>query len=74
MATKVIDARGLQCPQPQLKLMTESFSMQKGDIIEVVADCPTFENDVRQWCQRKSKALLWIKDEEGGAKRCQVQV
>jgi tRNA 2-thiouridine synthesizing protein A len=73
MATKVIDARGLKCPQPQLKLLTESHSMKKGDIIEVVADCPTFETDVRQYCQRTKKALLWMRS-EGSAKRCQVQM
>jgi TusA-related sulfurtransferase len=73
MATKVIDARGLKCPQPQLKMLTESHSMAKGDIIEVVADCATFENDVRSWCQRTKRALLWIRN-EGTAKRCQVQL
>jgi len=73
MATKVIDARGLKCPQPQLKLLSESRSMTKGDIVEVVADCPTFEGDVRLWCQRTKKALLWMRN-EGAAKRCQIQV
>jgi tRNA 2-thiouridine synthesizing protein A len=73
MATRVIDARGLKCPQPQLKMLTEVQSMSKGDIVEVVADCPTFEADLRQWCQRTKKALLWIRN-EGAAKRCQVQV
>ena len=73
MTTKVIDARGLKCPQPQLKMLAESRSLSKGDIIEVVADCSTFEADVRQWCQRTKKALLWMRN-EGAAKRCQVQV
>jgi tRNA 2-thiouridine synthesizing protein A len=73
MAVKVIDARGLKCPQPQLKMLTESHSMQKGDILEVVADCATFEADVRGWCQRTKKALLWMRN-EGSAKRCQVQM
>ena len=73
MAKKVIDARGLKCPQPQLKMLTESHSMAKGDILEVVADCATFEADVRGWCQRTKRALLWIRN-EGAAKRCQVQL
>ena len=73
MAVKMIDARGLKCPQPQLKMLTESHSMKKGDILEVVADCATFEADVRAWCQRTKKALLWMRS-EGAAKRCQVQV
>jgi tRNA 2-thiouridine synthesizing protein A len=73
MATKVIDARGLKCPQPQLKMLSEIRSMNKGDIMEVVADCPTFETDVRQWCDRTKKALLYMRS-EGTSKRCQVRV
>jgi TusA-related sulfurtransferase len=73
MATKTIDARGLKCPQPQLKMVKESHSMAKGDILEVVADCATFEADVRSWCQRANKALLWIRA-DGTGKRCQVQI
>jgi len=38
-----------------------------------VADCSTFENDVKNWCRRNGKAFLWIKDEGDGVKRCQVQ-
>jgi TusA-related sulfurtransferase len=73
MTTKTIDARGLKCPQPQLKMLAESRSMSKGDIIEAIADCPTFETDVRSWCERTNRALLWMKT-EGAAKRCQVQI
>jgi tRNA 2-thiouridine synthesizing protein A len=70
---KTIDARGQKCPQPTLMLLTESMKLQKGDIIEMVADCDTFEKDVRQFCQIKKKALLLFKI-EGAAKRCQVQL
>jgi TusA-related sulfurtransferase len=73
MTTKTIDARGMKCPQPQLKMLSESRSMNKGDIIEVVADCSTFEDDVRKWCERTNRALLWMRA-EGAAKRCQVQL
>jgi len=73
MSIKVIDAKGLKCPQPQLQMLKESRSLAKGDILEVVADCGTFEADVRSWCQRANKALLWIRP-EGTAKRCQVKI
>ncbi len=72
MALQVLDARGLKCPQPTLKLTILAVKMAKGDTMEVVADCPTFEHDVRSWCSRSKKTLLWIK-EEGTAKRCQIQ-
>lgn len=72
MATQILDARGLKCPQPTLKLTVLAVKMAKGDIMEVLADCPTFEHDVRSWCARSKKTLLWIRDEDG-IKRCQIQ-
>lgn len=72
MAVQLLDARGLKCPQPTLKVTVMAVKMKTGDVLEVVADCPTFEKDVRDWCTRSKKALLWIK-EEGTAKKCQIQ-
>jgi tRNA 2-thiouridine synthesizing protein A len=48
-----------------------SVKMKPGDILEVVADCSTFEADVRAWCERAKKTLLWVKP-EGDAKRIQI--
>lgn len=73
MATVVLDACGLKCPQPVLKMAAKAPEMKAGDILEVLADCPTFEKDVKQWSERMKKTLLWTKDEGNGKKRCQVQ-
>jgi tRNA 2-thiouridine synthesizing protein A len=72
MATHTLDARGLKCPQPTLKVAAMAVKIPKGDVLEVQADCPTFEKDIRDWCTRSKKVLLWIK-EDGGAKKAQVQ-
>jgi tRNA 2-thiouridine synthesizing protein A len=72
--TKILDTKGLQCPQPRLKMSLQSMSMKPGDILECVADCPTFEADVKEWCKNSKKALLWFKTEAGGVKRCQVRI
>jgi TusA-related sulfurtransferase len=56
-----------------LKIAAKSAELKPGDLLEVVADCPTFEKDVRQWCERTKKTLLWVKDEGGGKMRCQIQ-
>ena len=71
---KVLDAKGLICPQPRLKMTIEASSMKPGDILECVADCSTFESDVRTWCQNTKRTLLWFREEGGGAKRCQVKI
>lgn len=73
MATQTLDCLGLKCPQPTLKVTVTATKMKAGDILEVLADCGTFEKDVRDWCGRSKKTLLWIKDEGGGKKRAQIK-
>lgn len=34
--------------------------MQPGDVLEVKANCDSFEDDVRTWCGRLNKTLLAI--------------
>ena len=72
MAVQTLDAKGLKCPQPTLKLTAMAIKMKPGDVLEVVADCPTFEKDVKDWCTRSKKILLLIRP-EGSTKRCRIQ-
>lgn len=73
MAIEVLDTRGLKCPQPVLKIAVRSPDMESGDILEVTGDCPTFEKDVRMWCERLNKILLSVKDEGNGVFKIQIQ-
>jgi len=73
MAVKILDTLGLKCPQPVLKIAVKAPDMNPGDILEILGDCPTFEKDVRTWCERLGKIFLSIKDEEGNKKRIQIQ-
>ena len=75
MATVQLDARGLKCPMPVLK-MTEKLvkhELQPGDVFEVTADCDTFERDTREWCKNFKKVLIVYK-EQGSAKIAQIQI
>lgn len=73
MATEILDARGFKCPQPTLKMTIICSKLQKGDTLEVLADCPTFESDLHSWVGRMKKTLLWVK-KEGQHVHCQVQL
>jgi len=73
METKQLDARGMKCPLPTLKMLTMSREMKHGEILEVIADCPTFEADVRKFCETAKKALLFVKT-EGPVKRVQIRM
>jgi tRNA 2-thiouridine synthesizing protein A len=73
METIRVDAKGLRCPQPVLKLAMVVVDKPKGTLIEIEADCPTFEKDIRSWCERKKIAVLSVRG-EGAAKLIQVQL
>jgi tRNA 2-thiouridine synthesizing protein A len=73
MAVVSLDTTGLRCPQPVLKIAAKSPDMHSGDVLEVIGDCPTFERDVRAWCKRLKKTLLFMKDEGNGKMKCHIQ-
>jgi tRNA 2-thiouridine synthesizing protein A len=72
MAVQVLDTLGMKCPQPVLKIAVAAPNMGDGDILEVLGDCPTFEKDVRTWCERLGKVFLSVK-EEAESRRIQIQ-
>jgi len=74
MAVKVLDTLGLKCPQPILKIAVMAPEMRPGDLLEVLGDCPTFEQDLRNWCERLQKVVLSVKDEGQGNKRIHIQL
>jgi tRNA 2-thiouridine synthesizing protein A len=73
VAVEVLDTLGQKCPQPVLKIAVKAPDMKQGDILEVLGDCPTFEKDVRRWCERLGKVLLSVKDEGQNKKRTQIR-
>ena len=73
MAIEILDTLGLKCPQPVLKIAVRAADMKPGDILEILGDCPTFERDIRVWCERLGKVLLSVQDEGENKKRIQIQ-
>ncbi len=73
MATHQLDTLGLKCPQPILKIAIQAKSIADGDMLEIKADCPSFPDDVKAWCQRTGKILLVCADEGGGKFKAQIQ-
>ena len=59
MAEKTeLDARGLVCPMPIIKLSKVIKEISPGDTLEVRADDPAFESDVTTWCKKMGHDLL----------------
>jgi tRNA 2-thiouridine synthesizing protein A len=73
MKTEILDTLGLKCPKPIFKIAVKAPDMNRGDILEVLGDCPTLEKDVRTWCERVGRLFLSVKDEGEDWKRIQIQ-
>jgi NADPH-dependent 2,4-dienoyl-CoA reductase/sulfur reductase-like enzyme/peroxiredoxin family protein/rhodanese-related sulfurtransferase/TusA-related sulfurtransferase len=58
-----IDACGMQCPGPILKLSENMKSKNIGDVIELISTDQGFRNDISVWCERTGNILLDLKDE-----------
>jgi tRNA 2-thiouridine synthesizing protein A len=74
MATQQLDCLGLKCPQPILKVVAKMATMQPGDIMEVLADCPSFPSDMKAWTQKTGKVLLMLSTDANGKHTAQIQL
>ena len=73
MPVVVLNTLGLKCPQPVLKIAVKAPEMKHGDILEVWGDCPTFEKDVRVWCERLGKIFFSVTEDGANKKIIQIQ-
>ena len=53
-----VDACGLQCPGPIMKLRTELDQLAPGDILKITASDPGFYKDVAAWCNVTKNKLV----------------
>ncbi len=60
--TESLDCRGLKCPQPVLKIAIKARSLSQGTTLEVQADCPSFADDVKKWCNDTGHVLVSMVD------------
>ena len=73
MTNHTLDALGLKCPQPVLKVAIMAKQMQPGDMLEIVADCESFPEDIGKWCTTKGYTLLFCAVDGDGKAKAQIQ-
>lgn len=67
-ASITLDACGLQCPGPIMKLSAAIKSAKEGEIIEIATTDPAFGADVEAWCRRTGNTFGGITEEKGVSK------
>ncbi len=61
-----LDCIGLYCPMPILKTRQEMDKLRIGDILEVLADDPAAEPDIKAWAKRAGQKILNIDKTDDG--------
>ncbi len=63
---QVLDCIGLYCPMPVLKTRQEMDKLVTGQILEVLADDPAAEEDIKAWAKRAGQKILKIEKTNEG--------
>ena len=61
----VVDACGLQCPGPILRLRERVSTLNEGECIEIMATDSAFARDVEAWCNSTGNTMLAISGDKG---------
>lgn len=61
--TLKLDACGLQCPGPILKVYEGIKSLNYHEVLEVTATDPAFQEDIKTWCKSTGNKLISVKYE-----------
>ena len=62
-----VDARGLRCPLPVIRLATAARELPAGTVITVLATDPAARHDVPAWCRMRDHELVEVTEVSGGS-------
>jgi len=65
MDRETIDCRGQRYTMPLVKLARSLKSAGPGTEVEVVCDYPTFEKELRLWCDNTKNRIKEISSDQG---------
>lgn len=60
-----IDAKGMYCPMPIVKLKKATKNMEKGQILRLLSTDPGSKRDVPAWANKTGAKILEISEEDG---------
>ena len=63
---QILDCIGLYCPMPILKTREEMDKLTVGEVLEVWADDPAAEEDLKAWAKRSGQKILEIEKTDEG--------
>ena len=67
-----IDAVGLVCPLPILRLKKRIQNLPSGTQVEFLADDPSGRKDLQVLCELTGHRIEWVREEDGGVLRYRI--
>jgi len=58
-ADRLLDVTGLMCPEPVFRTRCALAEMEAGQLLQVSADDPLVELDMKVFCQRTGHSMVW---------------
>ncbi|MFX0102601.1 MAG: sulfurtransferase TusA family protein [Candidatus Hodarchaeota archaeon] len=62
---KTLDTIGKYCPVPLFETRAGVDSIELGDVLEVLADDPAAEEDLKRFCKRTGHELVSFENDDG---------
>lgn len=61
----IVDARGLRCPYPVVRLGRAATSLPPGSEVRLLSDDPVSRTDVPAWCRLRGATLVGTRELSG---------
>jgi tRNA 2-thiouridine synthesizing protein A len=71
---EVVDARGLRCPVPVIRLGAAIRDLEPGSLVRLLATDPAARSDVAAFCRMRGHQLVETVDEDAGVTAYLVRV
>jgi len=65
-ARQILDCIGLYCPMPVIRTKQEIDKLAVGETLEVLADDPAAEEDLKAWAKRTGQKIVEIEKTNEG--------
>jgi len=65
-ADKILDCRGMLCPEPVLETKKTIKGLEIGQVLEVLADDKGSVSDIPRWAKRTKQEFLGYEEKEEG--------
>jgi len=69
----VLDMRGATCPGPIVEAKKLLNGMRKGEVLQIISDCPGIKADVRSWVKATGLELADARERAPGEYQFQVR-